>query len=348
MQLSQVLALARPDIIAMPAYRSARDEYGGGQDFLYLDANESPYEAAGMNRYPDPRQQTLRAVAADYYGLTPAQIMPGNGSDEVLDLIMRVFCEPRQSNLIGMPPTYGMYPVLAATNALEFRQVTLTADFQPDVDAILAAADADTRLLIFCHPSNPSGNVFTEESLNRLLNEFPGLAVVDEAYAEFHNPQGLLPRLPDYPNLIITRTLSKAFGLAGIRLGLACAHPEIIALLDKVRHPYNISTDTQRRACEALTHAGTLAQRLAATRAERDKLAAGLRQLPIVRRVFASDSNFLLFQVDDAPLRYQQLRDQGILLRDRSKEPHCDNCLRVSIGLPEQNQRLLAALAGLA
>ena len=348
MKLSDTLALARPDITAMPPYRSARDEHDGGRDCLYLDANECPGPADGPNRYPDPRQRALRAAAAEYYQVAAEQIMPGNGSDEVLDTIMRVFCEPGRSNMIGMPPTYAMYPVLATVNALEFREVPLNADFQPDVEAVLAAADSHTRGLIFCHPSNPSGNAFSDASLDRLLHEFPGLVVVDEAYAEFHDPRGLLPRLPDHPNLIITRTLSKAFGLAGIRLGFACAHPEVIALLDKVRHPYNIGSDTQRRACAAFADAPALAARLDQIRVERDKLAEGLRRLSIVSQVFPSDSNFLLFRVDDAPLRYRQLRDRGILLRDRSGEPLCADCLRVSVGLPEQNQHLLATLAGLA
>jgi len=335
-------SLLRPSIARLRPYSSARDEFQG-DSAVFLDANESPYDS-GVNRYPDPLQRQLKQRIAQIKGVDAARIFLGNGSDEVLDLIFRAYCEPGQDNVIILPPTYGMYKVLADLNGVECREVLLTPDFQPDADAILSAADSHSKVLFLCSPNNPSGNVFSGEMMVKLLEGFRGLVVVDEAYIDFFADRTLLPRLAEFPRLIVTQTFSKAFGMAGIRLGMAFASEEVVGILNRIKPPYNINGLTQRFALERLADTAPVQQQVAEIIAERGRLATELVSVPFVQHVFPSDANFLLIRVDDAGLRYDQLVEAGIVVRNRSSQPLCHNCLRITVGTAEENSVLLEAM----
>lgn len=334
--------LIRPSIARLKPYSSARDEFQG-DSAVFLDANESPF-GTGVNRYPDPLQRRLKERIAAIRGVDAERIFLGNGSDEVLDLVFRAYCEPGQDNVIILPPTYGMYKVLADLNGVECREVLLTPDFQPDADAILATADSHSKVLFLCSPNNPSGNAFSEEGMERLLRGFKGLVVVDEAYIDFCAERTLLPRLAEFPNLIVTQTLSKAFGLAGIRLGMAFASMEIISILNRIKPPYNINVLTQRFALERLADTSETERQVAELVAGRGRLSKDLTSIPFVKEVFPSDANFLLIRVDDADLRYRQLVEQGIVVRNRSSQPLCADCLRVTVGTEHENLTLLEVM----
>jgi histidinol-phosphate aminotransferase len=335
-------SLLRPSIARLRPYSSARDEFQG-ESAIFLDANESPYET-GVNRYPDPLQRQLKQRISQIKGVDAARIFLGNGSDEVLDLIFRAYCEPGQDNVIILPPTYGMYKVLADLNGVECREVLLTPDFQPDADAILSAADSHSKVLFLCSPNNPSGNVFSEEMMAKLLEGFPGLVVVDEAYIDFCADRTLLPRLAEFTRLIVTQTFSKAYGMAGIRLGMAFASEEVVGILNRIKPPYNINGLTQRFALDRLADTAPVQQQVAEIIAERGRLATELVSFPFVQHVFPSDANFLLIRVDDADLRYDQLVEAGIVVRNRSSQPLCHNCLRITVGTAEENSVLLEAM----
>lgn len=340
-------ALVRENVKALKPYSSARDEYvSDGSTMVFLDANENPFEN-GVNRYPDPHQRSLKAVLAQQKGIRESQLLLGNGSDEVLDLLYRAFCEPGRDNVISLPPTYGMYQVLANINAVENREVLLSEDFEPEVDQILKTADAHSKLLFLCSPNNPSGNRFSAERIEALLLNFNGLVVVDEAYIDFSPEPSWATQLDRFPNLVICQTLSKAYGLAGIRLGLCLASEAIIEVLKKIKPPYNVNELTQRKALEKVLDTTSLTKEVNQILAERDKLLQALEGIGFISKIFPTNANFVLVRVDNANLRYQQLVQKGIVIRNRSTQPRCENTLRLTVGTPEENVLLLKALATL-
>ena len=336
--------LVRKNVLELSPYSSARDEFkSDGKEMVFLDANENPFDN-GLNRYPDPQQKELKAVLAAQKDISTKQILLGNGSDEVLDLIFRVFCEPGIDNIITLPPTYGMYKVLARINNIEEREVLLDEEFQPRLKKILDAVDSKTRIIFLCSPNNPSGNSFAEDQVVKILESFNGLVVIDEAYIDFSEKQSWLRKLSDFPNLIITQTLSKAYGLAGIRLGIAYASEEIIALLNKIKPPYNINLLTQRSALEAIKRTEVVQKEIKEILDQRMLLEKELPKINFVLKVYPSDANFILLKVDDAPRRYSELIERGIVIRDRSSQQLCENCLRFTIGTTEENLKLMDAL----
>ncbi|NER16412.1 histidinol-phosphate transaminase [Spongiivirga citrea] len=336
--------LVRPNILKLKPYSSARDEFKDfDQDMVFLDANENPFEN-GVNRYPDPQQRNLKSVLAEQKGVETNQILLGNGSDEVLDLIFRAFCEPKSDNIITLPPTYGMYKVLAETNDVENREVLLTTDFEPDVEAILNAADSNSKLLFLCSPNNPTANSFSALKTKELLNNFKGIVVIDEAYIDFSNQESWISALKEHPNLIVTQTLSKAYGLAGIRLGLCYASKEIISILNKIKPPYNVNELTQQRALKRVLDVEHVSAEVNMILEEKAKLEDNLNRLSFVEKVYNSDANFLLAKVDNADLRYKELLDQGIVVRNRSGQPMCENTLRFTVGTTTENNKLLTVL----
>lgn len=339
--------ITRENVKGLKPYSSARDEYvSDGSEMVFLDANENPFEN-GVNRYPDPQQRSLKAVLADQKGINTENILLGNGSDEVLDLLFRTFCEPKQDNIISLPPTYGMYKVLSGINCIENKEVLLTENFQPDVDAILKTVDINSKLLFICSPNNPTGNSISEENITRLLNNFKGLLVIDEAYVDFSLNESWVSRLADFPNLIVTQTLSKAYGMAGIRLGICIASKEIIVVLNKIKPPYNINGLTQLKALERVLATKTLTQEVADILTERSKLIGALERISFVDTIYPTDANFVLVKVDDANKRYTELLEGGIVIRNRSTQPLCENTLRFTVGTPEENKKLIEVLESL-
>ena len=336
--------LVRSHIADLHPYSSARDEFDPVErEVVYLDANENPFDN-GVNRYPDPQQRKLKEVIARRRGVAANQLLLGNGSDEVLDLIFRAFCIPNQDKIIVMPPTYGMYRVLANINRIFLDEVPLNNDFQLVTKDILNQISSQTKAIFLCSPNNPSGNSFRREDILTLLQSFTGLVVIDEAYIDFSTQKSLVSDLSSYPNLIITQTLSKAYGLAGIRLGICIASEEIIYILNKIKPPYNINSLTQERAISALTDWDTTQGQVIQLIAERKGLFAQLEKISFVEKVYPSDANFLLVQVDDANKRYAQLIENDIVVRNRSNQVGCENCLRFSVGTPQENQILIETL----
>jgi histidinol-phosphate aminotransferase len=341
--------LVRENVKIMKPYSSARDEF---KDFdtagmVFLDANENPFEN-GVNRYPDPQQKSVKVVLAKQRNLKTDQVLLGNGSDEVLDLLFRAFCEPKVDNVITLPPTYGMYGVLANINAVDNREVLLSNDFQPEIDAILDAVDAKTKMIFLCSPNNPTGNSFSDESIVTLLQNFNGLVVIDEAYIDFSKKQSWLTELDEYPNLIITQTLSKAYGLAGIRLGICYASRAIISVLNKIKPPYNVNELTQIRALERLADQEKINSEINSIIANRDDLLKVLNDVKFVSKTYPTEANFVLVKVDDANLRYDQLIAKGIVIRNRTTQPLCKNSLRLTIGTSEENKKLMDALLAIS
>jgi len=310
---------------------------------IFLDANENPFDN-GVNRYPDPYQRSLKSLWADQKGVSESQILLGNGSDEVLDLIYRAFCEPNQDNIITLPPTYGMYKVLAGINSVENREVLLTLDFEPNVNEILKAVDANSKLIFICSPNNPTGNSFNKEGIEKLLESFNGLIVIDEAYIDFSKQESWLSELGKYPNLIVTQTLSKAYGMAGIRLGICYASEEIIAVLNKIKPPYNVNQLTQQRALQRVLNQDLVKQEVKQILDERAELIKALDNLDFVRELYPTEANFVLAKVDDADKRYRQLLEKQVVVRNRSAQPLCENTLRFTVGTPDENKKLIAIL----
>ena len=336
--------LVRSHIADLQPYSSARDEFDPVErEVVYLDANENPFDN-GVNRYPDPQQRKLKEVIAKRRGVAANQLLLGNGSDEVLDLIFRAFCIPNQDKIIVMPPTYGMYKVLANINCISLDEVPLNDDFQLVTKDILSQISTQAKAIFLCSPNNPSGNSFRREDILTLLQSFTGLVVIDEAYIDFSTQKSLVSDLSSYPNLIITQTLSKAYGLAGIRLGICIASEEIIDILNKIKPPYNINSLTQERAISALEDWDTTQGQVTQLIAERKGLFAQLEKISFVEKVYPSDANFLLVQFDDANKRYAQLIQNDIVVRNRSKQVGCENCLRFSVGTPQENQILIETL----
>jgi histidinol-phosphate aminotransferase len=336
--------LLRKNIKSIKAYSSARDEYkDASADMVFLDANESPFKST-VNRYPDPQQSRVKQRLAEIKGVSTSQILLGNGSDEVLDLIFRAFCEPNSDNVITLPPTYGMYSVLAELNAVELIKVPLNADFEPNVDDILKSQNKSSKLLFICSPNNPTANSFDTDKIEKLIKAFNGIVVIDEAYIDFSQGESWLGRLDEFPNLIITQTLSKAYGLAGIRLGICFASEFIISVLNKIKPPYNINQLTQDKALERLGNLDEVRNEIKLLLLERENLEEALTAISYIKEIYKSDANFLLIKVDDADQRYSQLIQKGIVVRNRTKEPLCENCLRLTIGTPSENRNLVNAL----
>ena len=337
--------LIRENIKSLKPYSSARDEYKDvtTTEMIFLDANENPFEN-GVNRYPDPQQHKVKVLLSKIKGIDKKNILLGNGSDEVLDLIFRVFCEPNVDNVITLPPTYGMYSVLANINAIENRTVLLTEDFQPKVDQILKRVDAHSKILFLCSPNNPSGNSFTEDIVEELLLKFNGLVVIDEAYIDFSVQKSWLEKLTIFPNLIITQTLSKAYGLAGIRLGVCYASEEIIRFLNSVKPPYNVNELTQQKAIERLLKIDEVKNEVAEITQQRNLVIKELKEVSFIKIIYPTDCNFIMVKVDNANKRYNQLIEKGIVVRNRTTQPLCENCLRFTIGTSIENAKLMKAL----
>ena len=343
MKTFNVEKLIRKNVLQMKAYTAARDEFQKtAPEMIYLDANENPFDN-GVNRYPDPQQQDLKKAIAAFRNVSAAAITLGNGSDELLDLIFRAFCTPDQDNIITLPPTYGMYEVLAGLNAVENRTVQLTPDFQLNIPEILNRVDSNTKLLFICSPNNPTGNIFPEKAITSLLKQFEGIVVLDEAYIDFSETGSWLQKIANYPNLIIIQTFSKAFGMAGIRLGAAYASEAITAILNKIKPPYNINTLTQEKAL-TLINDTKVKYKITLIKVEKKNLIKVLLEVSFIKKIYPSAANFILVQVDDAEKRYRQLIDKGIVVRNRNNYPLCQNCLRITIGTKEENNQLLIAL----
>jgi histidinol-phosphate aminotransferase len=335
-------SIIRKNILSLSPYSSARTEFTG-EASTFLDANENPYDN-GYNRYPDPLQRPVKALLAPMKGVREEQLFLGNGSDEAIDLVYRIFCEPGRSNVVAPAPTYGMYEVCARINDVEYRSIPLTADFQLDMPAMRAAIDSETRVLWLCSPNNPTGNSFAVEQIEELLALCPGIVVIDEAYIDFSERPSMLRQLERYPRLIVLQTLSKAWGQAAIRCGMAFASPEIIGYFNKVKYPYNVPLPTQQQALRALRDVPAKERAVREILEQRALVAEALRALPYCQQVFPSDANFLLVRVDDANATYDYLVRQGIIVRNRNRVTLCAGCLRITIGTPQENERLLTAL----
>ncbi|MBO0323280.1 histidinol-phosphate transaminase [Muricauda sp. CAU 1633] len=343
-KIFNINTIVRESVSKLKPYSSARDEYvSDGSEMLFLDANENPFEN-GVNRYPDPYQRSLKSLLAEQKGVSEANMLLGNGSDEVLDLIFRAFCEPNQDNIITLPPTYGMYKVLSGINAVENREVLLTSDFEPNVLEILRTVDENTKLLLICSPNNPTGNAFSREKVEELLEHFNGLVVIDEAYIDFSEQESWLSELKKYPNLIVTQTLSKAYGMAGIRLGICYASEEIITILNKIKPPYNVNQLTQQQALKRVMNQDVVEKEVVQILKERDELIEAMKQVEFVQEIYPTDANFVLAKVDDADKRYQELLEQHVVVRNRSTQPLCENTLRFTVGTPTENKKLIAIL----
>ncbi|MCD8073263.1 MAG: histidinol-phosphate transaminase [Alistipes sp.] len=338
--MTQFDHLLRENIKRLTPYSTARDEYDGPLG-IYLDANENPFQS-GYNRYPDPHQRALKQQLAGIKGTSPGNIFIGNGSDEAIDILYRIFCEPGRDNALSITPSYGMYRVSAAINDIDLREVPLGKDFAFSARQLLSAADGNTKLAFLCSPNNPSGNLLDPAEVERFINTFEGITVVDEAYIDFANSPGLLPRLAEFPRLVILQTLSKAWGMAGLRLGMAFAHREIVAWMSRVKYPYNINGPTQQRVAELIEKG--LGEQVDTIKRERERLLRELPGLGPVQGVFPSEANFILLRTADPRRLYRALIEQGVIVRDRSSAPGCAGCLRITVGTPEENSRLLELL----
>ena len=336
--------LLRENIKNIKPYSSARDEYKEvSGDMVFLDANENPFPST-VNRYPDPQQLQLKKRLSELKGVPESKILLGNGSDEVLDLLFRAFCEPNEDNVVILPPTYGMYSVLAALNAVQTKEVYLTKNYQLDIESILKVQNENSKLLFICSPNNPTANSFEATKIEHLLRSFNGIVVIDEAYIDFSTENSWLQRLEDFPNLVVTQTLSKAYGMAGIRLGICYASEFIISVLNKIKTPYNVNELSQQKALERLQKISEVNVQVNHIIEQREKLKHALKEMKFVKEVYNTDANFILVKVDDANLRYNQLIERGIVVRNRTSQPLCENCLRFTVGTLEENTRLIDTL----
>ena len=335
--------LTRPNIWSLAPYSSARNEYAGREARVFLDANENPYNAP-YNRYPDPLQLELKAALSKVKGVPAENIFLGNGSDEPIDLVYRCFCEPGVDNVVAIEPTYGMYKVCADINNTAYRPVLLDEQYQITADRLLAATDQHTKLIWLCSPNNPTGNSLHREEILKVIESFEGLVIVDEAYSDFSSQKPLRTELAKYPNLIVLNTMSKAWGCAAIRLGMAFASEEIISIFNKVKYPYNINQLTQEQALEALKDPFEVDKWVKILLEERSRMIDAFKLLPICEKVFPTDANFFLAQMTDAVKIYNYLVDKGIIVRNRHRVQLCQNCLRVTIGTKTENGELIAAL----
>ena len=336
-------SLVRKNILSLAPYTCARNEYNGHEAKVFLDANENPFNNP-LNRYPDPLQLELKAKIAKVKHVSPECMFLGNGSDEAIDLCYRVFCEPRIDNVVAIEPTYGMYRVCADINDVEYRTVTLDNHFDIQAKKILAACDEHTKLIWLCSPNNPTGNNLSREEMQKIIEQFQGLVIVDEAYSDFSKQQPFRKDILKYPNLIVLNTMSKAWGCAAIRMGMAFASVEIIALFNKVKYPYNVNELTQQQAIKALSDPFEVDKWVKILLQERSKLMEAFQLLPDCEEVYPSDANFFLAKMKDAQATYDYLVDEGIIVRNRTKITLCHNCLRITIGTRTENSELLSAL----
>lgn len=345
--MKSIQELVRPNIWSLKPYSSARDEYKGFDAKVFLDANESPYHEP-YNRYPDPLQTEVKRLLVPIKGVGEECIFLGNGSDEAIDLVFRIFCEPGVDNVVSIAPTYGMYEVCANVNNVAYRVVPLTMDgagnFRFSAEALLAATDEHTKAVFLCSPNNPTGACLEREELMKVLDRFSGMVVVDEAYADFMEEPSFLRLLADYPRLIVLQTFSKAWACAGIRLGMAFASPEVIGIFNKVKYPYNVNVLTQRQALDVLADYQQITEWVKMLKEERIRLVSSLKEYPDTEHVFPSDANFVLVRVKDAQALYDYLLTQGIIIRNRHRVQLCANCLRITVGTPEENDALLEAM----
>jgi histidinol-phosphate aminotransferase len=337
--------LLRDNIRTMKPYSSARDEFSG-EAAVFLDANENPYNSP-WNRYPDPRQLKLKARVGEIKNVPVKNIFLGNGSDEPIDLLFRAFCEPGKDNIVSITPTYGMYRVAADTNNVAVNLVPLSADFELNADAVLAAVTTGTKMVFLCSPNNPSGNALNNNAILAIIKGFGGIVVLDEAYIDFCPEKSFLPTLSQYPNLVILQTFSKAWGMAGLRLGMAFADERVIEVLSRIKYPYNLSILTQHKGLELLANEQQKADWVTIILKERGKMIENLKKYPFVVKVYPADANFVLVKTHDPKGIYQYLVDEKIIVRDRSSIALCEGCLRISIGSPEENATLIEALDGL-
>ena len=335
--------LTRPNVWALKPYSSARDEYSGVEASVFLDANENPYNAPN-NRYPDPLQRELKALIAPLKGVKEENIFLGNGSDEAIDLVFRAFCRPGVDNVVAIDPTYGMYQVCAEVNDVEYRKMLLDVYYQFKASSLLSAIDENTKAIFVCSPNNPTGNSLCRKEIESLLKRFDGLVIVDEAYIDFSSSESLLKDLDKYPNLIVLQTFSKAWGCAAIRLGMAFASPEIIAIFNKIKYPYNVNRLTQEEAIKVLQHPETIKGWVNTLLEERTRVMEEFVKLPCCVRVFPTDANFFLAKVYEATQIYNYLVSEGIIVRNRTNVALCNDCLRITIGTKEENEALLEAL----
>ncbi|HKK81581.1 MAG TPA: histidinol-phosphate transaminase [Prolixibacteraceae bacterium] len=334
--------LLRPNILSLKPYSSARDEFSGSAS-VFLDANENPYDT-GYNRYPDPYQMEVKKRIAEIKNTQTEQIFLGNGSDEPIDLLFRAFCNPGLDNVVAIEPSYGMYTVSAGINDVEIKKVRLSENFELDSKKILEASNNNTKLIFLCSPNNPSGNLLNKDEIINIVKHFGGIVIVDEAYIDFAPGETLLPEINNYPNLVILQTFSKAWGLAGIRLGMAFTSPEIIRILNKIKFPYNINSLTQQKVIEALNNHKQQESWVKTIINERERLAKELKQLNFVKKIYPSDANFLLVKMDRARDIFEFLMNKGVIVRDRSKVALCEGSLRITVGSPEENDKLIQHL----
>lgn len=340
----RILSWARKEIVALKPYASAREEFElSNRNMILLDANENPFPN-GVNRYPDPLQKNVKKRLAELKQVHPENIFLSNGSDEFFHQLMLVFCRPAKDQIMILPPTFGMYKVCADINAIDVIEIPLTSDFQLDVKSILAQKKKNTKVVFIPSPNNPTGNCFEKSDIKEIIEGFDGLVVVDEAYVEFAEGKSVLPWVDQYDNLVVTQTFSKAQGMAGARLGMAYAHPTLIELLNKVKAPYNINDLTQKRILERLDEQGLVAQQVQQLLNEKKRLLAEFKHIRFIQKIYPSDANFVMIQVDNSHDRYQKLIEEGIVVRNPSKNLNCENTLRITVGLPEENNALLGAL----
>lgn len=342
--IKNIRSLLRPNIAVLTPYSTARDDFKGVAE-VFLDANESAYDN-GFNRYPDPRQSRLKKAVAEAENLKVENLFLGNGSDEAIDILLRVFCTPGVHNAIAISPSYGMYEVAAAINDVELRKVALREDFSLDGENLIGAADENTRIVFLCSPNNPTGNTIPEAEILKIADAINGIVVIDEAYIHYSASESLVGKIVTYNNIVILRTLSKARGMAGLRVGMAIAVPEIINVMSMVKYPYNISEATMMQAMKLLEKecVEETRRQIEVTVAERSRLAAELENCECVKKIYPSDANFILVKVDDADRVYEYLADHGIIVRNRNRVAGCAGCLRITIGLPTENDRVIETI----
>ena len=352
--LFDLSSLIRPHILTLTPYASARDEYQGTEG-TFLDANENAFGTPGLagdqaqfHRYPDPYQRTLKQRLSEVKQVPAERIFLGNGSDEIVDLLIKAFCRPGQDNVVILPPTFGMYRVAAAVNDVPLHAASLTEDYAIDEAALREAVDGHTKMIFFCSPNNPTGNLLDRRIIEHWINHFPGLVVVDEAYADFANTPSFAEKLADSPNLVVMQTLSKAWGMAALRLGMVFASPDIVAVLNKIKMPYNVNRLTQELAVQLLAHEPEMRRTVQKIIALRDQLAQALNQLSVVEKVYPSDANFLFVKMYQADAVFSHLLEQQIIVRNQSKVQRCEGGFRITVGTPEENQLLLDSLAAIA
>ncbi len=335
--------LTRPNIWCLEPYHCARDEFRGREARVFIDANENPYNNP-YNRYPDPLQMSLKTRISELKGIAPERIFLGNGSDEAIDIVYRIFCIPQRDNVVAIEPTYGMYKVCADINDVEYRKVLLDDRFQLNADKLLGVTNTHTKVVWLCSPNNPTGNHLDEKEIEKVIHSFDGIVVLDEAYSDFSPRNPFRHRLDEFPNLIVLNTFSKAWGCAAIRLGLAFASEEIIGLFNKVKYPYNVNKLTQDAALEILDKRRDVENWVKLILEERPKLMDSVAELRVCEEVYPTDANFFLAKMKDATAIYEYLIDNGVVVRNRNKVALCHNCLRITIGTPQENNVLLAAL----